>query len=140
MTPNLRLLLPVAASLVLLGLDTRATLAQSEAPAAAAKPTRPCFSLSRWRGGWRAPSKDVVYLGVNVNDVYRLDLDGGSPELLWPDVHLVNIVRGGDTVCAPIDLDLSVADDHGFRTPLFMKSITRLTPEEVAALPPKQRP
>jgi len=140
MTPNLRLLLPVAASLVLLGLDTQATLAQSDAPAAAAKPARHCFSLSRWRGGWRAASKDVLYLGVDISDVYRLDLDGGSPELLWPEVHLVNIARGDDTVCAPIDLDLSVADDHGFRTPLFVKSISKLTPEEVAALPAKQRP
>jgi hypothetical protein len=140
MTPNVRLLLPVVASLVLVGLDTRATLAQSEAPSAAAKPARHCFSLTNWRGGWRAPTKDVIYLRVDSNDIWRLDLNGGSPELLRADVHLVNIARGGDTVCAPIDLDLFVSDNHGFRTPLFVKSITKLTPEQVAALPAKQHP
>jgi hypothetical protein len=140
MTPNARLLLPVVASLVLVGLDARATLAQSEAPPAAAKPARHCFSLTNWRGGWRAPTKDVIYLRVDSNDVWRLDLNGGSPELLRADVHLVNIARGGDTVCAPIDLDLFVSDNRGFRTPLFVKSITKLTPEEVAALPAKLHP
>lgn len=138
MSPNLRLPLPVVASLILLGLDASATLAQSDA--VAAKPARHCFSLSNWRGGWRAPTKDVIYLRVDSNDIWRLDLNGGSSELLQADVHLVNIARGGDTVCAPIDLDLSVADNHGFRTPLFVKSIAKLTPEEVAALPAKQRP
>jgi hypothetical protein len=140
MTPNVRLLLPVIASFVLLGLDASATLAQSEAPAAAAKPARHCFSLTNWRGGWRAPTKDMIYLRVDSNDIWRLDLNGGSIELLRADVHLVNIARGGDTVCAPIDLDLFVSDDHGFRTPLFVKTITKLTPQEVAALPAKLHP
>jgi hypothetical protein len=140
MTPNMRLMLPIVASLVLLGLDARATLAQSGAQPAAAKPARHCFSLSRWRGGWRAPAKDVLYLGIDMNDVYRLDLNGGSIELLRADVHLVNIARGGDEVCAPIDLDLFVSDGHGFKVPLFVKTITKLTPEEVAALPAKLRP
>jgi len=138
MTPNLRLLLPVAASLILLGLDATATLAQSEPPAA--KPARHCFSLTRWNGGWRAPTKDVLYLGVDNTDVYRLDLNGGSNQLLMGDVHLINIARGGDMVCNPIDLDLFVSDNHGFKTPLFVKTITKLTPEEVAALPKKFHP
>ena len=112
MTPNLRLLLPVAASLILLGLDATATLAQSEPPAA--KPARHCFSLTRW--------------------------NGGSNQLLMGDVHLINIARGGDMVCNPIDLDLFVSDNHGFKTPLFVKTITKLTPEQVAALPKTLHP
>ena len=74
------------------------------------------------------------------NDIWRLDLNGGSIGLLRADVHLVNIARGGDTVCAPIDLDLFVSDRRGFRTPLFVKTITKLTPEEVAALPATLQP
>jgi hypothetical protein len=134
----MRLLLPITASLILLGLDATATLAQSDP--ATAKSARHCFSLTRWRGGWRAPAKDVLYLGIDNNDVYRLDLNGGSIALLRADVHLVNIARGGDSVCNPIDLDLSVSDDHGFKTPLFVKTITKLSPEEVAALPQKLHP
>ncbi len=138
MAAKSKILLPLVAGLFVLALDAGATLAQSDP--APAKRTRSCFSLSRWHGGWRAAAKDVLYIGTDGGDVWRLDLNGGSPELLWPDRHLINIERGDDTVCAPIDLDLFVSDGHGFRTPLFVKSITKLTPEEVAAVPAKFHP
>ncbi|HEV2673992.1 MAG TPA: hypothetical protein VGV37_05575 [Aliidongia sp.] len=126
------------AALALLTLVATAAAAQSEP--AAPKPARHCFSLSQWRGGWRSPSPDVIYLNVDMNQIWRIDLSAGSHQLQWPDRHLVSIVRGGDTICSPIDLDLSVADDHGFREPLIAKAITKLTPEQVAALPAKDRP
>jgi hypothetical protein len=137
-----KFLMAALAGLTLIALDAASARAQPEpAQSAPTKPTRQCFSLQQWRGGWRAaPTADALYLGVNTNEVWRLDLQGKSPELLWPDRHLVNIARGDDQVCAPVDLDLSVSDGHGFRTPLFVKSITELTPEEAAALPPKLRP
>jgi hypothetical protein len=56
-------------------------------------------------------------------------------------VHLINKVRGSDWICSPLDLDLQVADSHGgFREPLIVKSITRLTPEQVAAIPKRDLP
>jgi len=134
----MRLLLPAVASLILVGLDATATLAQSDVPAD--KPARHCFSLTRWNGGWRAAANDVLYLGIDHSDVYRLDLNGSNDQLLMADAHLINIVRGGDMVCTPIDLDLFVSDGHGFKTPLFVKTITKLTPEEVAALPKTLHP
>ncbi len=39
----------------------------------------------------------------------------------------------------PIDLDLKVANDH-IVEPLFIKAITKLTPEQVAAIPKKFLP
>jgi hypothetical protein len=138
MTAKPKILLPLVATLVVLALATGATFAEADPPPA--KHARSCFSLGRWHGGWRAASKDLVYIGTDGNEVWRLDLDGGSPELLWPNRILINIARGDDTVCAPIDLDLFVSDGHGFKTPLFVKSITKLTPEEVAALPAKFHP
>ena len=126
------------AGLALLSLGAAPALAQSDP--APAKPLRHCFYLTQWRGGWSASAKDVIYLRVEVNDIWRLDLNGGSTELLVPNTHLVNIARGGDSVCAPIDLDLFVSDEHGLRIPLFVKAITKLTPEEAAALPAKFRP
>ena len=125
-------------ALALLMLAGTAGFAQSEP--ATPKPKRQCFSLSQWRGGWHSPSPDVIYLRVDSNDIWRIDLNGGSIQLQWPDRHLVSVVRGGDMVCSPIDLDLSIADNHGFREPLIAKAITRLTPEQVAALPAKDRP
>ena len=104
-------------------------------------PSRPqsCFFITQWQG-WKSPSPNVLYLGVNLHDIYRVDLSGGSTGLQWPDAHLVSISRGGDSVCSALDLDLSVSDGHGFRQHLFATGITKLTPEEVAAIPKKDRP
>ena len=56
-------------------------------------------------------------------------------------VHLVNRVRGSDWICGPLDLDLTLADDHGgFRSPILVKSITKLSPDEAKAIPPKFMP
>ena len=93
-----------------------------------------------WQG-WKSPSPTVIYLRIRINDVYRLDLAAPASDLDAPDVHLVSVVRGSDWICNPLDLDLRLADDHGvFREPLFVKSITKLTPEQVKAIPAKFRP
>ena len=114
--------------------------ALADTPAKPAKPARSCFQYSDWEGGWVAPRPDVIYLRVRMRDVYRLDLSGGSTLLTSPGVHLVSTVRGGSSVCSPIDLDLKVSDSSGIAIPLFVKAITKLTPEQVAALPKKERP
>jgi hypothetical protein len=101
--------------------------------------TSNCFYVTQWQG-WKSPSPDVIYLGVNMHDVYRVDLSGGSSMLNWPDMHLVSIVRGSDSICTALDLDLKISDDHGFTEPLIAKSLTKLTPEQVAAIPKKFRP
>ncbi len=106
------------------------------------KPARhDCFRSSQW-SGWHAPDASTVYLRVNLRDIYRLDLNSPSQQLTWPGSHLVNDVRGPDSVCTPIDLDLSVADNSfsGFKDHLFIKAITKLTPEQVAAIPKKDLP
>ena len=77
---------------------------------------------------------------VRNRDVYRVDLSHGTNQLTSPGVHLVSIVRGPDTVCNPIDLDLRVSDGYGFAMPIMAKSITKLTKEEIAALPKRDRP
>ncbi len=110
-------------------------------PAAArpSAPNAPCFFVSQWQG-WTSPNPDVIYLGVNMHEVYRVDLSAGSPQLQWPDSHLVSIVRGSSSICSPLDLDLKVSDNSGFATPLIARTLTKLTPEEVAAIPKKYRP
>jgi len=109
-------------------------------PAAPGGQSSNCFFTTQWDGGWRAPSPDVIYIKVNMNEVYRLDLSAGSPQLQDADSHLVNIVRGSNSICSPLDFDLYVSDYHGFRSPLIVKSMRKLTPAEVAAIPPKFRP
>ena len=107
--------------------------------AATAKPARSCFMLSDW-DGWSAPNKDTLYLKVRNRDVYRVDLSHGTSQLTSPGVHLVSVVRGSDQICHPLDLDLRVSDGMGFAMPIMAKTITKLSTEEVAALPKKDRP
>jgi hypothetical protein len=90
---------------------------------------------------WKSPAPDVIFIRVSLNQVYRLDLSAGSPMLQDPDVHLVNKMYGSDWVCTPLDLQLWVSEDlGGMREGLIVKSIRRLTPAEIAAIPPKYRP
>jgi len=100
---------------------------------------RNCFYLSQWEG-WRSPNPDVIYLRVRINDIYRIDLSHGTSLLQDPFAHLVNREHGDDSVCDPIDLNLSVSDGSGLREPLFPKAITKLTPQQIAAIPPKDLP
>ena len=114
------------------------------APAGAASPgsgehPHNCFFINQWRG-WKAPTPDVIYIGVNLHDVYKIQLSDGASELQWPDARLISKARGSDTVCDALDLDLSVSDGHGMSQPLIATSLTKLTPDEVAAIPRKFKP
>jgi len=88
---------------------------------------------------WRGADDNTIYLRVNLKDIYQVDLASGSSLLTWPDSHLVNTVRGVDSVCGPIDLDLRVSQG-GFTEPLFVKAITKLTPDQIKAIPKKFLP
>ena len=125
--------LVLAAGLMLAG-----AAVQAEESAA---PVRHCFSITDWNG-WRASEaeKDVLYFKVRLHDVYKVTLTDPEPFLRAPDVHLVNKTWGPDMVCNPIDLQLKLADWHGVSTPLIVKDIKKLTPEEIAALPPGDKP
>lgn len=132
-------------SMIRAGLLTTALLAAA-APAladpakdAAPRPARSCFSLSDW-DGWSAPDKNTLLMKVRNRDVYRVDLAHGTNQLTSPGVHLVSVVRGIDTVCQPLDLDLRVSDGFGMAMPIRAKTITKLTTEQIAAIPKKDRP
>lgn len=105
----------------------------------AASADTPCFFISQW-DGWKAPDDHTLYLGVNYHEVYKVGLTGGSSLLQDPDAHIVSITNGPDTVCTPLDLQLSIVEPYGIREPLIAKSLVKLTPEEVKAIPPKYRP
>ena len=99
-----------------------------------------CFLSANW-SGWKSPDPNTIYLRVDIGHIYRLDLAQPSDQLNDPSVHLVSVIRGSSWICSPIDLQMDVVDDHGLmREPLFVKTITELTPDEVKAIPPKFRP
>jgi hypothetical protein len=116
--------------------------AAGSAPAAAApKPGANCFLSTQWQG-WRAPNPSVIFVRVNVNDVWRFDLSAPSQQLMYPSVHLFSEIRGSPWICSQLDLQMYVVDDSRsrIREPLFVKSITKLTPDQIQAIPPKYRP
>ena len=91
---------------------------------------------------WKSPSPNVIFYRVGGNAIFRLDLSTGSNQLKYSDVRLVSNIRGPSFwLCTPQDFQLRVTDSHHtFTEPLIVKSITRLTPDEVAAIPPEYRP
>jgi hypothetical protein len=114
------------------------SFAVSPAQAAPAKVNN-CFMSSDWQG-WSAPNPNTLYLRVRMHDVYRVDLASGSNQLTWPGVHLVSRMHGSNYICSPLDLSLSVSDSSGVASPLFVKAITKLSPQEAAAIPRKYQP
>ncbi len=115
-----------------------AGVAQAAPPPASGGDT-PCFFINQWEG-WKAPDDHTLYLAVNFKQVYKAELSGRSSLLQDPDAHIVSVTHGPETVCRPIDLELEVSAPPGIREPLIVKSLRKLTPEEVAALPPRERP
>ena len=114
------------------------------APAAPAQPhadsrNDSCFRLSML-SNWRPDGDRRIYLRVGVNTFYRVDLAARCTSLPYEGNHLViSPTPGSDMICRPLDLDLKVSE-NGVREPCFVKSITRLTPEEAAAIPRKAKP
>lgn len=113
-------------------------LAAGSADAASAPAPQKCFFITAWQG-WSSPSPTVLYLMVN-RDIYRVDLSVGSDWLRSPRMHLVSKLSGSSSICTPLDLNLELTDGQTFRQGLIPSAITKLTPEEAAAIPPKDRP
>ena len=103
----------------------------------AAKPARACF-FNRDVRGFAAPDDKTLYLRVRSKDIYRLDLMGRCPDLDW-ETQVGLDSRGSSSICAPIDVQVRVRGPIGV-TRCPVSEITRLTPEEAAALPRKSRP
>lgn len=114
-------------------------------PANDVVPSKPgeCYFI-RDIGSWKA-SADAknIFLRVDRHRVVRLELAASCPSLNWPDARLINHWRGAvGSFCDALDWDLTVS--QGFREGPVMACIVKkmvpMTPEEVQALPPKQRP
>jgi hypothetical protein len=100
-----------------------------------------CFFINQFEQ-WKAPDNKTIYIRVNTNRFYRLDLSAACQPLTYPGAFLITKTRGPSTVCSAIDWDLSVAQNGqpGFRSPCIVKTMTPLTADEVAAIPKKFKP
>jgi hypothetical protein len=87
----------------------------------------------------------TLYIRVANRDVYRLEMAGAClAGASSSDPLVMREPPGVAFACRPIDLDISIARGGlgmgGVPTPCIVQSMTRLTPEQVAALPARDRP
>jgi hypothetical protein len=126
----MRLLLAVVLSLLLPAIA-------GAAPEQAAG--RDCFLSRNWRGWSAAREESALYLRMVDGDIYRVELTG-SRVRRYAGEFLVNQVRASTWICSALDLDLALSDYNGFSRPLFPIALRKLSPEEVAAIPPGDMP
>lgn len=129
---------------VLIATAAAAALGFAAPALAATTPAKPnttgnCFQAHDWED-WRGSDPNTIYVRVHVRDFYKIELSAGSNMVTDPTNHLITDIRGSNWICSPLDLDMKISDGHGVVVPLIAKSITKLTPEQVAAIPKKDLP
>jgi hypothetical protein len=102
-------------------------------------PGRQCFYARDVDGFAAADDHGTVYIRVGVNDVYALKLLGTCPDVDWT-LKLGLASRGGDFICSGLDAELVVPGAPLGPQRCPVSELHKLSPAEVAALPPKLRP
>jgi len=108
-------------------------------PMGSAVPTDACFRSSDIRNH-TVGDDHTLYIDVAGRDVYRIGMSGACLAAAMPsDPIVMRQPPGTSIICRPIDMDISISKG-GISSPCIVNSIVRLTPSEVAALPPRLRP
>lgn len=108
-------------------------------PAADPKPARQCFSSGQVTN-FRAGEDDrTLYLRVGVKEVYRLDLLMPCPEIDFSHQIAIRSRGGAMNICSGLDAVILAPSTRGVRR-CEVRTVERLTPEAVAALPSRERP
>lgn len=128
---------PLAVASAALLLTAVGVPAVQAADAPAAKPKRQCFFASNVNS-FSAPDEDTVNVRVGVKDVYQLALLTRCTDVDWN--HEIAIVsRGGSNICSGMDATIVTKGPFGPQR-CAVKTVRKLSPEEVAALPSRARP
>ena len=100
-----------------------------------------CFSIRNFQN-WKARDARTLYIRVDPQRYFRLDLAASCPALLSQNSHLITKWRSSSWVCSATDWDLTVSEDpmRGFASPCIVKIMTALTESEAGAIPKKFRP
>lgn len=114
-----------------------AALALPAGAASAQDAPRQCFVL-RNMDSTRASDARTLYAKVG-RDIWRFDMAGACLSTVSSDGLIVEPVGGRATVCGRLDLNIK-GRNGGIATPCIVRSLTKLTPEEAAAVPKGDRP
>lgn len=133
--PRLRTFVASAVTAVL-GVAVSAC-APKPAPEMAAVDGRQCFFADRI-DGFTAVSDRIINVSVGASEVYQLELFGVCPNVDWAS-RIAVVSQGSSWICSGIDATVIAPSAIGAqRCPV--RTITKLSPAQVAALPPPQRP
>ncbi len=116
-----------------------ASIVLGGAASAAPTPGQSCFQMTSLQST-RPDGDKTIYARVGVKQIYRIDLAHRCPELLSREGIVITPTGGRNLICGPLDFDLRARDVGGSSTPCFVERISKLSPEEAAALPKKVVP
>ena len=133
----MKLDLSLAAGVAALSLAAFAGASAQPTPAGPKKPVQACF-YARNVSSWAAADRRTINLRVNVHDYYQLKLLGDCADIDFSQrIGLQS--RGSDWICSGLDVTVIAPSPSGPQR-CAATGLRKLTPEEVAALPAKQKP
>ena len=105
---------------------------------AAPKPAKTCFS-ARNVSNFATVDEQTINIRVGVRDVYRLDLFGTCPDIGWQNQIAIKS-RGSAFICSPLDATIVSEGPFGRAQRCEVRGMHKLTPEEIAVLPSREKP
>jgi hypothetical protein len=127
-----RLILSLASGALVLGVAASASAQTS-------KPARQCFTRDQI-GAVQPVGDKQLNVQVRQRDVYRIDLAIPCPGIRQPArIFDISPISSGASICSGADIRLGVIVSGG-RNECVIDKITKLTPDEVKALPNRERP
>lgn len=100
---------------------------------------RSCFWANQVNSWTASDDEKTAYLKVGVNDVYKAELFGRCQDLDTTQTIGLQSRSGGNSICDGLDVVLIVESALGPQRCMVTR-MSKLTPEEIAALPPKLKP
>ena len=127
------------AAVVAAGLAFAVSLPAAETGVArAAAPAQSCFYITQINAT-RAADARTLYVRVSGKSIYRFDMKNDCEGMRPPSERIVLEPTPSGQICGPINVNITVGD-HGTAQRCVVDRITKLTPEEVAALPKSVTP
>ncbi len=126
------------AAILLLGGATMAAAADTPDAKAAAKPARNQCFWTRNVTGFAAADEHTLNVRVNVRDVYQFEMFGRCPDIDW-NQRIALVSRSGSSICDGMDAEVITHSPLGPQR-CQVRSVKKLTPEEIAALPKRAKP
>jgi hypothetical protein len=109
------------------------------AGAAVAQPTANQCIFVRNINSFNAPNDRTVYVRVGVKDFYRLDLMTDCTGITFGNSLALESSPGRSWICSPLEATV-INRRTGMNQRCPVSAIHKLTPDEAAALPKRDRP